>query len=126
MDFLEVLWTIFVIYALLFVLFTLFRIIVDVFRDHELSGWGKAGWLLVLLVLPFVGILVYLIARGPGMAARAEQDQRAARAEFDDYVRQAAGSGGSAQEIANAKSLLDSGAISAQEYETLKAKALAA
>jgi len=123
-DFLEVLWAIFVIYALLFVLFTLFRIIVDLFRDHELSGWGKAGWLIVLLVLPLVGILAYLIARGPGMAARAAQDQAAAQAEFDDYVRQAAGAGGPAQEIAHAKGLLDAGAITAEEFEALKAKAL--
>jgi hypothetical protein len=123
-DFLEVLWTVFVIYALIFVLFTLFRVIMDLFRDHELSGWAKAGWIIFLLVLPLIGLLTYLIVRGRGMAERSMRDAQAAQDEFDSYVKDVAGSGGPAQEIAAAKSLLDSGAISAEEYEALKAKAL--
>jgi hypothetical protein len=123
-DFLEVLWTVFVIYALIFVLFTLFRVIMDLFRDHELSGWAKAGWIIFLLVLPLIGLLSYLIVRGRGMAERSMQDAQAAQAEFDSYVKDVAGSGGPAQEIAAAKSLLDSGAISSEEFERLKAKAL--
>lgn len=124
MDFLEVLWTVFVIYALIFVLFTLFRVIMDLFRDHELSGWWKAAWIIFLLVLPLIGLLTYLIARGRGMTERSIQDAQAAQAQFDSYVKDVAGSGGPAQEIAAAKSLLDSGAISAEEFERLKAKAL--
>jgi hypothetical protein len=124
-SFLELFWTVIVIYALLFLLMTLFSIIVDLFRDRELSGWGKAGWLIFLLVLPIVGALVYLIARGQGMAHRAAKQHEAARAEFDSYVKDVAGSGGPAQEIASAKSLLDSGAITQAEFDALKQKALA-
>lgn len=122
---LDLIWTVIVIYALIFLLMTLFSIVVDLFRDHEISGWGKAGWLIFLLVLPIIGALVYLIARGQGMAERAHKQQQAARAEFDTYVKDVAGSGGPAQEIAAAKGLLDSGAISEDEYAALKAKALA-
>lgn len=122
---LDLIWTVIVIYALLFLLMTLFSIVVDLFRDHELSGWWKAGWLIFLLALPIVGALVYLIARGKGMAERAHRQQQAARAEFDTYVKDVAGAGGPAQEIAAAKSLLDSGAITEDEFAALKAKALA-
>lgn len=124
-SFLELIWTVIVIYALLFLLMTLFSIVVDLFRDHKTSGWGKAGWLIVLLVVPIIGALVYLIVRGQGMAQRAADHQKAARAEFDSYVKDVAGSGGPAQEIAHAKSLLDSGAITQSEFDALKAKALA-
>jgi ABC-type multidrug transport system fused ATPase/permease subunit len=122
---LDLIWTVIVIYALLFLLMTLFSIVVDLFRDHQLSGWWKAGWLILLLVLPIIGALIYLIARGQGMAERAQKQQQTARAEFDSYVQDVAGSGGPAQEIAAAKSLLDSGAISQDEFEKLKAKAMA-
>jgi hypothetical protein len=124
-SFLELIWTVIVIYALLFVLMTLFSVIVDLFRDHELSGWAKAGWFIFLLAFPLIGLLVYLIVRGQGMAKRAYKQHEAARAEFDTYVKDVAGSGGPAQEIADAKSLLDSGAITQEEFDALKAKALA-
>lgn len=124
-SFLDLIWTIIVIYALVFVLMTLFSILVDLFRDHEVSGWQKAGWVILLLVFPLIGILIYLIVRGRGMAMRAQARQREAQSEFDTYVKDVAGSGGAAQEIAHAKSLLDSGAITQQEFESLKAKALA-
>ncbi|MGD9571518.1 MAG: SHOCT domain-containing protein [Thermoleophilia bacterium] len=122
---LDLIWTVIVIYALIFLLMTLFSIVVDLFRDHELSGWAKAGWIIFLLVLPIIGILVYLIARGKGMAIRAAKQQEKARAEFDTYVKDVAGAGGPAQEIAAAKSLLDTGAITQEEFDALKAKALA-
>jgi len=123
-SFLDLIWTIIVIYALFVVIMVLFSIVTDLFRDRELSGWAKAGWLILLVVLPLIGILVYLIARHEGMMERAEAHQKAAKAEFDTYVRDTAGSGGPAQEIASAKSLLDSGAISEDEFAALKAKAL--
>ncbi len=122
---LDLIWTVIVIYALIFLLMTLFSIVVDLFRDHEISGWGKAGWLIFLLVLPIIGALVYLIARGKGMAIRAAKQQQAAKTEFDSYVKDVAGSAGPAQEIAAAKSLLDAGTITQAEFDSLKAKALA-
>lgn len=125
MEFLEVLWTVFVIYALIFLLFALFRVVMDLFRDHEISGLAKAAWLIFLLVLPIIGVLAYLIARGPRMAERDARARQAARAEFDSYVKDVAGGGGPAQEIAAAKGLLDSGVIDQQQFEALKAKALA-
>ena len=123
-SFLDLLWTIIVIYALFVVIMILFSIVGDLLGDQELSGWGKAGWLILLIALPLVGILLYLIVRHQGMMERAEAHRTAAKAELDTYVRDTAGSGGPAQEIASAKSLLDSGAITEDEFATLKAKAL--
>src|SRR4051794_4559475 len=97
----------------------------DVFRRQDLSGWGKAGWCLLVLVLPFLGVFIYLIAHGKSMAERRTSDARAAQSNFDQHVREVAGKGGSAEEIAKAKSLLDSGAITQAEFDSLKAKALA-
>jgi hypothetical protein len=97
----------------------------DIFRDHETNGWIKAIWVIVIILLPFIGILLYLIVRGGGMAKRQAQAQADMQKQFDSYVRQAAGTGGSAtDQIAQAKSLLDSGAIDQAEYDQLKAKAL--
>jgi hypothetical protein len=102
----------------------LFRIFGDVFRRHDISGWGKAAWLIFVVVLPFLGVLIYLIANGNEMHKRDAEHARAARAEFDDYVKSTAGSGGPAAEIDKAKQLLDSGAITQAEFDTIKAKAL--
>ncbi|PWB98560.1 hypothetical protein DF220_10155 [Salinibacterium hongtaonis] len=101
----------------------LFSIIADLFRDRELSGWWKAVWLLFLFVVPFLTALVYLIARGRGMAERQYEQVAQAQSATDNYIRTVAGSNPS-DEIATAKSLLDSGAITPAEYETLKARAL--
>ena len=101
----------------------LFSIITDLFRDRKLSGVAKAIWLVFLIFLPFLTALAYLVFRGPGMAERSIGQQRAAQQAADDYIRSVAG--GPAGEIAQAKSLLDSGAISQSEYDALKAKALA-
>ena len=97
----------------------------DVFRRHDISGWGKAGWTVFLIILPFLGALVYLIAQGDGMARRRAEDV-AGPAGADGRIRQSvAGSGGAAAEIDKAKQLLDTGAINQAEFEALKARALA-
>ncbi|HEY2654021.1 MAG TPA: SHOCT domain-containing protein [Solirubrobacteraceae bacterium] len=100
-------------------------VLIDVFRRRDISGWAKAFWVIFVVLLPWIGVLVYLIANHDGMTERREKDTQAAQTQFDDYVRTTAASGGSASEIAKAKELLDSGTISQQEYEALKAKALA-
>ena len=103
----------------------LLTIFTDLFRDHELSGGAKALWVIFVIVLPFLGILVYLIARGHGMAERAAKTQARAREQVDAQIREVAGTPASpADQIAQAKSLLDSGAINQAEYDKLKAKAL--
>ena len=123
-SFWDLMWTIIVVYALFVVIMMLVSIVADLFRDRELSGWAKAGWIIFLVVFPLIGILVYVIARHQGMVERASKQQEAAKSEFDSYVKGVAGSGGPSQEIAAAKSLLDSGAISQEEFDALKAKAL--
>ena len=118
----EILWTTLVIFFMVTYFMILFSILGDLFRDHETKGLTKALWVIGLVVLPFLTALVYLIARGNGMAQRSMKAQSEAQQAFDDYVRQAAG--GSAAEIAKAKELLDSGAISQAEFDAIKAKAL--
>jgi ABC-type multidrug transport system fused ATPase/permease subunit len=106
-------------------LWILFTIIGDLFRDHQLSGWAKAAWVLVLIVLPFLGTLIYLIARGQGMQERAVREQAETRKHMDDYIRETAGSGSSVDELQRLADLKDRGAISDAEYERAKAKLLA-
>ncbi|MFC8680615.1 SHOCT domain-containing protein [Microbacterium ureisolvens] len=123
-DFILWFFWIFVFVAYLMVLFS---IIGDIFRDHELNGWLKALWILFLIFVPFLTALVYLIARGNSMQKRSIEQAQELRAAQDAYIRQTAGSGASAaDDIAKAKSLLDSGAITQAEFDALKAKALAA
>lgn len=115
-------------YALMFVvfisyLFALFAVVGDLFRDKNLSGGWKAVWILFLIWIPFLTLLVYLIVRGAGMAERAQATAQQQKAATDDYIRSVAGS--PSDEIARAKALLDAGTISADEYASLKAKALA-
>jgi hypothetical protein len=120
----NVIWLFFWSFAFVAYLFALFAIVTDLFRDHRLNGWWKAVWVLFLMFVPFLTALVYLIARGTGMAERSQRQAQQARAATDDYIRRVAG-GGPADEIATAKALLDSGAITADEYAQLKARALA-
>ena len=122
---LEVIWTMLLFFVFVMWIFLVFRIIFDVFRRKDISGLGKAGWTVLIIFLPILGVLIYLIAQGGNMAERdvsAAQDQQA---EFDDYVQSVAGSGGATGEIERAKQLLDSGAITQAEFDSIKAKALA-
>ena len=107
-------------------LMVLFSIIGDLFRDSTLNGWWKAVWILFLVFLPFLTALVYLIARGTGMQKRAMEQAAELRKQQDAYIRTTAGTASPTDDIAKAKSLLDSGAISQGEFDALKAKALAA
>ena len=106
-------------------LMALFQIIVDLFRDQELSGWFKALWLIFILFLPVLGALVYLIVRGNDMAKRQMRDATEAKQATDAYIQSVATQSNPAEQIAKAKGLLDSGAISQTEFDALKAKALA-
>jgi len=125
-DFWDLIWWFFWAFAFIAYLMALFAIIGDLFRDHTLNGWWKAVWIIFLIFLPFLTALVYLIARGQGMAERSRKEAVQVQSATEEYIRQTAGTAASpSDEIAKAKALLDSGTISAQEYELLKAKALA-
>jgi hypothetical protein len=124
-PFLEVLWTMLVFFVWVAWFMLLFRIVGDIFRRRDIGGGAKTMWLIFVLFLPFLGVFVYLIAENDGMAQRDLERAKAAQAQFNDYVQQAAGSGGAASEIDKAKQLLDSGAITDSEFAAIKAKALA-
>jgi general stress protein CsbA len=123
-PFIDVLWTMIIFFCWVAWIWTLVLILGDVFR-RDISGWAKAGWVVCLIVLPFLGALIYLIAQGKEMTARRVREAEVSQANFDDYVRSVAANGGASGEIARAKALLDNGAITQVEYEQLKAKALA-
>jgi len=126
MGFWDLLAWIFWIFVFVAYLMVFFSIMGDLFRDHTLNGWLKAVWIVFLIFVPFLTALVYLIARGSGMQKRSLAEAEALRSAQDAYIRQATGSAPSAaDDIAKAKALLDSGAISQGEFEALKAKALA-
>ena len=122
-PFLDVFWTMIIFFCWVAWIWVLIVIIGDLFRRHDTSGWMKALWVIFLIVLPFLGVLIYLIANGSGMSRRQAESVRASQEQFDSYVKSV--SGGSASELAKAKELLDSGAINQAEYDQLKAKVLA-
>jgi Phospholipase_D-nuclease N-terminal/Short C-terminal domain len=124
-PFLEVFWTLIVFFLWVAWFVLLFRIVADVFRRRDVGGGKKTIWLIFILFVPFIGVFAYLIANGDDMARRNVEEMQTAQAQFDDYVRTTAGSGGAASEIESAKRLLDSGAITQTEYDAIKAKALA-
>jgi Phospholipase_D-nuclease N-terminal/Short C-terminal domain len=126
-PFLDVFWTMIVFFLWVAWIWILIMVLMDVFRRHDISGWGKALWAIFIIFLPFLGVFIYLIAEGRQMGERRMQEAQAQQAQFDDYVRTTAGSGGgAAAEIERAKGLLDSGAITQQEFDAIKAKALSA
>jgi predicted PurR-regulated permease PerM len=126
-PFLNVLWDILIVFAWFIFLWIAITVLIDVFRRRDISGWAKAFWVIFVVILPWIGVLVYLIVNHDGMAERRYKEAATAQAQFDDYVRQAAGSGGgAAAEIERAKTLLDAGTITQAEFDAIKAKALAA
>ena len=124
MSFWDIIWFIIVSFAFIAYLMVMFSIIADLFRDRSASGWVKAVWIICLIFVPFLTAVVYLIARGQGMAERSIRTAQANQEATDAYVRQVAGTASPADEIAKAKELHDSGAISDQEYAALKARVL--
>ena len=119
--FLTIIW----VFALVAYLIILFFVLSDMFRDHELSGWWKAVWIVFLIFLPFLTALIYLIARGPGMQERALAAATQYQEQQDNYIKSALGKKDPADAIASAKQLHDQGVISDEEFQQLKAKALA-
>jgi hypothetical protein len=119
-------WTLLWIVLWVIWLFLLFRVIFDIFRDHDLSGWSKALWLIFVIILPFLGVFVYIIARGRGMGERDLKEAQARQQQFEAYVRDASasGGGGTADELAKLADLKERGVISDAEFEQQKAKLL--
>ena len=125
MDFGDFFWLLIWTFVFVMYLMILFQIIGDLFRDKDLSGWWKALWVIALIIFPFLTALIYLIARGRGMAERQAGEVRKAQAATDDYIQQVAGRSNPAEQIATAKNLLDQGTITQNEFDQLKAAALA-
>jgi len=124
-PFLDVLWSMILFFAWVIWIWMVIVILTDVFRRDDIGGWAKAAWTVFLIVLPFAGALVYLIAQHDKMADRRVRDFQAQQAVVDSHIREVAGADGPATEIASAKRLLDSGAIDRTEYDQLKRRALA-
>jgi hypothetical protein len=122
-PFLNIFWTMIIFFAWLAYIWIVISVFTDLFRRDDIGGWGKAGWVVFVIVLPFLGVLVYLIAQHDSMRDRSLAQARSEKQAFDEYVRDAAG--GPATEIAQAKELLDKGAITQEEFDALKAKAMA-
>jgi len=121
-PFLNILWTMIIFFAWVIWIWIAITVLLDVFRRHDIGGLHKAAWVVFVIVLPFLGVLVYLIAQHDGMRERRMQEMKAQQRALDDYVRETAG--GSAAEIAKAKELLDAGTITQAEFDSIKAKAL--
>jgi hypothetical protein len=123
-PFLEVLWSILVFMAFVLWIWLAITCFMDIFRRRDTGGFAKALWVIFIIVLPYLGVLVYLIANHRGMAERQAKDVQEAQQAFDERVREAAASAGPAAEIEKAQGLLESGAINQEEFDRLKAKAL--
>jgi hypothetical protein len=123
---LEAFETILIFFGFVIWLWLLFTVFADIFRRRDASGWVKVLWIVVIILLPFLGVFVYLIAEHRGMTERAIKTQQQAQAQTEQYVRSVAGKTDPTEQIANAKRLLDSGTISQAEFEQIKQKALAA
>jgi hypothetical protein len=123
-PFLDVLWTMLIFFLWITWFWLLIGVFADIFRRHDISGVGKTVWLIFVILLPFLGVFVYLITQNEGMTKRKLEDAQAAQAQMDAYVKSVAG-GGAAAEIEKANQLLASGSITQTEYDAIKAKALA-
>jgi hypothetical protein len=124
-PFLDVLWTMLIFFLWIIWFWILITVFIDLFRRKDTSGVSKVLWIIFVILVPFLGVFVYLLINHDGMADRNIAQAQAQRAQMDQYVRETAGGGGAAAEIEKAKGLLDSGAISQQEFDSIKAKALA-
>ena len=120
----DLIWTTIVIFFLIMFIWVFIMILSDLFRDHKLSGWAKAAWVVGLIIFPLIGSLVYLIARGQGMAERSAAEQQQARAAFDSYVRETASSSGTApvDDLTRLAELRNNGTITDAEFESMKAR----
>ncbi|MFI8287803.1 SHOCT domain-containing protein [Streptomyces sp. ms191] len=124
---LNVFWTMLWFFIWIMWLFLLFKVITDIFRDHELNGWAKAGWLVLCILIPYLGVLIYVIARGKSMTQRDLKQAKESEAAFQSYIRKTAGSGDGkshADELARLAELKSSGAITEEEFQKAKAKVL--
>src|ERR1700733_1043340 len=124
-PFLDILWSTLIFFAWVIFIWIAVTVLIDVFRRHDISGVAKAAWVVFVVLIPWIGVLVYLIAYHDGMNERRTKENQAAQQQFDDYVRKTASHGAPATEIEKAKQLLDSGAITQAEFDSIKAKALA-
>ena len=122
-PFLDVLWSMVIFFMFVIWIWLLITVFADVFRRHDIGGGMKAIWMIFVIVLPYLGVFIYLIAEHDGMAERSTEQMKAAQAQQDDYIKSVAGSS-PADQVAQAKSLLDSGAITQAEFDTMKANAL--
>ena len=122
---LEVFWTMLIFFAFFIWIWILVTVFADLFRRQDISGWGKTGWIIFVIVLPYLGVFVYLIAEHKGMTERSVKQAEAQQAQTEQYVRSVAGSSDPTQQISNAKELLDKGTISQAEFDQIKQKALA-
>ncbi len=125
-PFLDILWTMLIFFLWVIWFWLLITVFIDIFRRRDTSGFSKVIWCIFVILLPFLGVFIYLIMNSDGMAERNIQKAQAQQAQFDQYVKTTAGSGGAAAEIEKAKGLLDSGAITQAEFDAIKQKALAA
>ncbi|WUA39823.1 SHOCT domain-containing protein [Streptomyces sp. NBC_00273] len=123
---LNMFWTMMMVFLWVLWFFLLFRIIGDIFRDDELSGWGKAGWLIFVILVPFLGVFVYVIARGRGMGERELKQAQRNEEQFRSYVRQSAGAGSAAEELSRLAELKNRGEITEAEFQQAKNKLLTA
>ena len=123
-PFMDVLWSMIIFFFWVIWIWIVITVLIDIFRRHDIGGGAKAAWVIFVVILPWLGVLVYLIVEHDGMRERSIKQVQTQRREFDEYVRDTAG-GGTADEIAKAKELLDAGTITQEEFEALKAKALA-
>jgi hypothetical protein len=124
-PFLEVFWTMLIFFAFVIWIWILITVLIDIFRRHDTSGFAKVLWIIFIIILPYLGVFVYLIAEHKGMTERAIKQQEAAQSQMDKYVQSVAGKTDPTEQIAKAKGLLDSGTISQTEFDQIKQKALA-
>ncbi|HEY1368213.1 MAG TPA: SHOCT domain-containing protein [Gaiellaceae bacterium] len=124
-SFLSFFWDALVVFAWIIWFWLLITVFADLFRRHDASGWAKAGWIVFVIVLPYIGVLVYLIAEHEGIAERNTQRAQAEQRQFDQYVQSVAPSSDPSEQIAKAKTLLDNGTITQGEFDRIKEKALA-